>query len=99
MALIACNQNNPPKLSAADSLKIHYKATAMTDSFIKKIKTEAGNKIYNESISSCPVLIKKCFIKKEDYGAKDIVVRVKNNSNKKVHAIKISRMRYNNLTS
>ena len=74
MALIACNQNNPPKLSAADSLKIHYKATAMTDSFIKKIK-------------------------KEDYGAKDIVVRVKNNSNKKVHAIKISRMRYNNLTS
>ena len=84
------------KMSFADSIELSVKAQKYTDSIIKKAKSDGINKKVKKSISTCPVSVKRSYITTESYGAKRIVIKLKNNSGKRINGIKVAWILYNN---
>jgi hypothetical protein len=65
------------------------------DSIMNKARNDDEDKNFKAALKA-PVLIKKCYISKSDYGSKSINIKVLNNSNKKINGIKIRWLLYNN---
>lgn len=93
-----CEQQTAPaiKTSPVDSIDRQIRAEKMAHDLIDKAKNDANNSLYNKSKATSPVLIKKCTITTDEYGAKSINITVKNNSKKKIDGLKVSWTLYNN---
>lgn len=97
LCIIGCSQpQSTYKISTVDSISNRVKATKMAHDMIEEAKTKAVSDLYSKSKMICPVTIKKCYITKDEYGAADINVSIKNTSNKVIDGIKISWILYNN---
>lgn len=53
----------------------------------------------DEAIKRAPVIVKTAYIRKDEYGGADIVISVRNKTNKKVNGIKVSWALYDNFNS
>ncbi|MGZ3812351.1 MAG: FxLYD domain-containing protein [Mucilaginibacter sp.] len=99
----SCKQadRSTAKRSAADSLEIQAKATQLAQQMMQRAKDSLAkakpvattHKV--KSYGPCPAVVKKCSVVNDVRGTKAILVTLKNNSGKRIDAVRIAWVVYN----
>jgi len=91
----SCKQSDQstPKIKATDSTAIRSKADTTPRAIATHPKELPVTELYARSRATCRVVVTKCSIVTD--GSKAVIVMAKNNTGKKIDAIKIAWMVYN----